>query len=366
MVRLLFVSSTTVGGSGRSQRELAARLVEAGHEVSFLVDDEGPHRWQRWWYEQLSDLAVRVGKRRGGRVVRALERWPGRRTGSLELDGLVHATSPVPQNALAQLLDDWHPDVLVGNSLERLSWRRVRATASERGVPTVLYVREEDSLDHVRRGEEPDAIVANAEALRRAVQQRGFECAVVPSLIDVDRTRTSSTCEVVLAVNPVESRGVATVWEVAAALPDIPFVVQESWPLHGAELRAVERQVQMLANVEFRRATPPGPELYADARLLMVPYRVDNRPRVIAEAQANGIPAVAADLPALREAVHDGGLLVELDDVRAWSTAIRSLYEDIPLYEQLASSAAEHSRRPELDPVRVVAAFEDILVAACR
>jgi glycosyltransferase involved in cell wall biosynthesis len=365
-VRLLFVSSTTVGGSGRSQRELAARLVESGHHVWFLVDDEAPHRWRRWWYEQLSDLAVRVGNRPGGRVVRSLERLPGRRTGKLVLEGFDHITSPVPQNALGQVLEEVRPDVVVGNSLVRLSWRRIRATASERGVPTVLYVREDDSLDHLRPGEEPDAVVANAEALRSSIRQRGFECSVVPSVIDVDRTRTSSTREVVLAVNPIESRGAATVWQVAAALPHIPFVVQESWPLQGTDLEAVERQVHALPNVAFRRAAPPAPELYADARLLMVPYRVDNRPRVIAEAQANGIPVVAADLPALREAVDSGGLLVDLNDIDGWIDAIRSLFEDSALYERLASAAAEHSRRPEIDPARVTSAFEDILVNVCR
>jgi glycosyltransferase involved in cell wall biosynthesis len=309
---------------------------------------------------------VRVENRPGERVVRALERFPGRRTGNLELESFVHVTSPVPQNALARMLDDFRPDVVVGNSLVRLSWRRTRAVAAERGLPTVLYVREDDSLDHLRPGEEPDAIVANAEALRSAIQQRGFECSVVPSVIDVERTQTSSTREVVLAVNPIESRGVATVWRVAAALPDIPFVVQESWPLHGADLQAVERQAEALPNVEFRRVTPSGPELYGDARLLMVPYRVDNRPRVIAEAQANALPVIAADLPALREAVHGGGLLVDLDDIEAWVAAIRSLYEDSNLYERLASAAAEHSRRPEIDPVHVVAAFEEVLEAVRR
>lgn len=334
--------------------------------MAFLVDDEAPHRWRRWWYEQFSDLATRIGNRPGGRVVQALERLPGRRTRNLELEGFRHVTSPVPQNALDFVLEDFRPDVLVGSSLVRLSWRRIRAAASERGVPTVLYVREDDSLDHLRPGEEPDAVVANAEALRSSIRQRGFECSVVPSVIDVDRTRTSSTREVVLAVNPIESRGAATVWQLAAALPHIPFVVQESWPLQGTDLEAVERHVQALPNVEFRRAAAPGPELYADARLLMVPYRVDNRPRVIAEAQANGIPIVAADLPALREAVDTGGLLVPLDDIDAWTEAIRSLFEDNSFYEHLALSAAKHSQRPEIDPARVAAAFEAILIDVCR
>jgi len=52
IMRLLFVSSTTVGGSGRSQRELATQLERLGHEVRFLVDAENPARVTRRLYEK--------------------------------------------------------------------------------------------------------------------------------------------------------------------------------------------------------------------------------------------------------------------------------------------------------------------------
>ena len=293
-MRLLFVSSTTVGGSGRSQRELAARLVEAGHEVTFLVDDEAPDRLRRWGYEQLSDLAVRVGNRPGGRLVRALERLPGRRTGRLELDGFVHATTPVPQNALERVLDEFRPDVVVGNSLVRLSWRRIRATCERRGIPTVLYVREITSLDHLLADEMPDAVVANARSLVSALEERG-----VFLLLRAVRHRPDPHAD------RLEPRGRArgephcvarhrSCLRCRRRLRDLPFVLQESWPLDSHDLRRIlaSRRLSFPTSSSVVRM-PPGPQLYGDARVLLVPHRIDNRPRVIAEAQANGIPVIA-------------------------------------------------------------------------
>lgn len=359
---LLFVSSTTVGGSGRSQRELAARLIDRGHQVTFLVDDEAAAWLQRWAYEQLSDLAVRVGNRAGGRVVRTLERLPGRRTGRLELDGFVHITTSVPQNALERVLDEFRPDVVVGNSLVRLSWRRIRATCQQRGIPTVLYVREISSFDHLLPDEMPDAVVANARSLVSAVEDRRVACSFVPSVVDLSVTSTDSSREVALVVNPIASHGIDLVWDLAERLPHVRFALQESWPLDQEDLSRLAKQVSALPNVELRRAQPPGPSLYADARLLLVPHRIDNRPRVVAEAQANAIPVIASSQPGLVEAVGDGGVTVDAGDTDRWCEAIRSLWTDADRYADLSKRARAHSQRPELDPDAIVAAFEQVLI----
>ncbi len=360
-MRLLFVSSTTVGGSGRSQRELAARLRARGHEVELLVDDDRPARVERWAYGHLSDLAARLRGRPGGRFADWLARRPGWRMGRLDLDGTHHRTSVAPENALARVLDTWMPDVVVANSLERLGWRTVHEVSRRRDVPTVLYIRETDSLHHLELGEVPDLLVANAESLQATLVAQGFSCAFVPSVIDVDVTRTESRRAVALAINPIPSRGSALVWTIAEGAPEIPVVAQESWPLEGRELADVLEHVASLPNLEFRRAAPPGPALYGDARVLLVPYLVDNRPRVIAEAQANGIPVIAADIPALREAIGAGGLTVPLDDPAAWVDALRAVWSDAERYDQLVRAAREHSVRPEIDPDAVAAAFEHLV-----
>ena len=252
-MRLLFVSSTTVGGSGRSQRELATQLELRGHEVRFVADDDMPARVNRFAYEKLSDLAVRTSHLPGSRITEWLERQPGRRSKPIEIDGRSHAVSPVPQNALAQQIEALDPDAVVGNSLERLAWRRIHRVCGQQGVPTVLYVRESDSLAHFAHGEVPDVLIANAQSLQTELRNSGYDCAFVPSVIDTSVTRTDSSRAVALAVNPIASRGADIIWRLAVAAPEVPIVVQESWPLTGNDLATIEHQVAKLPNVEFRR-----------------------------------------------------------------------------------------------------------------
>jgi glycosyltransferase involved in cell wall biosynthesis len=225
----------------------------------------------------------------------------------------------------------------------------------------VLYVRETDSLRHLEQGDVPDLLVANAESLRTALQDLGFVCEFIPSVIDTSTTLTESTRKVAFAINPIASRGVDVIWRLAEATPEISFVVQESWPLSPTDRADVEPRVARLPNVEFRRSAPPGPQLYGDARVLLVPYRVDNRPRVIPESQSNGIPVLAADVPALCEAIGDGGSVVPIDDIDAWVAELRSLWNDQERYGGLAAAALAHSRRPEIDPAAVAREFETLI-----
>ena len=316
---------------------------------------------RRWTYEQLSDLAARVRQLGMSRTADRLERWPGRRTDLRTLDGVAHITTPVPENAIADVIDCFEPDVVVGNSLVRLSWRGVLSACRARGVRSVLYIRETDSLGHIDGPDLPDVVVANARSLAQAVRDRGLPCEFIPSVVAVDTTRTTSTRRTALVINPIGSRGVDLITEIAQGVPDIPFVLQESWTLSGENLRKVKRIAASASNIEFRRSAPPGPALYGDARVVVVPYVVDNRPRVIAEAQANGIPVIAADRAALREATGPGGILVDPDGVHEWYAALNALWADDERYQALCDAALRHSERREIDPVDVTRRFERIL-----
>jgi glycosyltransferase involved in cell wall biosynthesis len=361
-VRVLFISEATGGGSPRSQRELASQLVLRGHAVRFVVADRRPARLARYAYERLSDASVRVegGPALSTAVARLRDKITNR-TVRTTIDGLPHWSSAVPQNLLPRAIRDFRPDVVVVNSVERWAWRRIQAVCRAAHVPTILYVREDDSLGHLDSGALPEVLVANAESLAGQLRAKGFECAFVPSVVDLSVTHTESSRRAALAINPIPSRGGDIIWEVAERLPDVPFVVQESWLLGQDVLRAVEGHILRLPNVELRRRMPAGPGIYADARVLLVPYRVDNRPRVILEAQSNGIPVIVGDTPALVEAVGEGGVVVRLDSIDDWVAALRRLWDDDETYQRLADAARRHSRRGDVDPGTLTDRFELLL-----
>lgn len=360
-MNLLFVSGTTGGGSGRSQRELAKQLMLLGAAVTFIVDDKRSARTARWVYGHMSDLSVRLDRRLPGPIVAKVRDSIGTIPRHRVIDGLQHATSPVPQNAAARFVVDHRPNAVVVNSVERWAWRRLHALCQAEGIPTILYIREEDSLEHLTTGAVPTILIANAESLAQRMRDRGFECAFIPSVVDTAVTRTRSTRKVALAINPIPSKGVDLIWTLADELPDIDFVVQESWPLAGAEESTVQAEVARRSNVVFRRRSAPGPDLYSDARALLVPYRMDSRPRVILEAQANGIPVIVGDVPALCEAIGAGGLSVALDAVPEWVAALRSLWDDGERYAALADSAFAHGNRTEVTPAAVARGFQKLV-----
>ena len=322
--RILFVSGTTIGGSGRSQRELASELAQRGLGSPFLVDD-GHGRVARWVYGHLSDLTGRLpvfawvrgatAPRTHGRPSAAPNghRWAAAPRGDAcrRTRWATYWLSSAPTLWSSTVSNVWRGGASSGPvrlmaCRQSSTFARTTACAISRPVPS------------------PTCSWPTPKSLQQAMVDRGHACAFVPSVIDISTTTTQSTREVCLTINPIESRGSSLVCDIAARLPGIRFALQESWPLDDAAIEAL-RPCTARPNVELGACAPPGPQLYRDAKLLLVPYRVNNRPRVIAEAQANGIPVVVADIPALVEAIGNGGAVVPLDDVDAWCSAILAL-----------------------------------------
>ncbi len=170
----------------------------------------------------------------------------------------------------------------------------------------------------------------------------------------------------ILLVNPIPLLGGDRLFPVAAARPDLRFAVQESGLLSSTEREAVHRWASGHANVEVRPFTSEPAAMFRDARLLLVPHRVDNRPRVVLEAQTNGIPVIASDYPGLVESVGPGGLIVaDTDDPAPWVEAVTTALEP-DTYSRLVAAASEHAQRDEVDPEVIVDRFEALVSELIR
>ena len=366
-MHIICVSSISGGGSGVSQRQLAQRLTERGHTVEILAATRSS-RWIRPWYDHQVDLSTRVRTSRLRPFLLALQRPVGRRIRSMPTDDYPTWVAAVPENGYRALARRQRPDVVVASSIERVSWRRLRTVLRIAGIPSVLYIREASGLGHLSVSHAPpDLLLANAQSHATKARELGFECEVVPSVVEFERAITDTAREVVLVVNPIALLGGDRVWPIARARPDIPFVLQESGLLNEDERSALHRLAAAHANVTIRSfSTEPGAML-RDTRVLMVPHRVDNRPRVILEAQANGIPVVASDYPGLVESVGAGGLIVaDADATDAWVSALASVWDDHEMYTDLVERARAHAARDEVSPEQIAARFEQLLFGLLR
>ncbi|MFC7489223.1 MULTISPECIES: glycosyltransferase [unclassified Knoellia] len=312
-------------------------------------------------YAKLSDLSVQMPEGAWRRIVVRLRDAVGRKTRFLEVDGLRHRAAPVLENALLGAIRDFAPDVVIVSSVDRWAWRRISDACNAQRIPTILYIREESSLKHLATGALPTRLVANTPSLAHRLRADGHRCDFIPSVVDLTRVSGETSRTTALAINPTFIKGADVIWRLAEMLPSIPFVLQEAWPLDPAERAKVAQRCDQLSNVEFRHAQPPGPDLYSDARVLLAPYRVDSRPRVVLEAQANGIPVLGSDLPALVEAIGLGGLTMPVANTGPWVDALQRLWDDDGYYASLVAAARLHGQRPEVSAPVVTDLIEALL-----
>jgi hypothetical protein len=369
-MKLLFISNDTRGGSSVSQRQLAHRLTERGHRVEIL--GATPHsRIVRPLYDQQVDLSVRLRDSRARPAVLAIQRRAGRRLRRRDTPDHPTWTCAVPENGFGTLRRRFEPDVVVAASIDRVSWRRIRAQLRAAGIPSVLYLREAAGQGHLTvSAAPPDLLLANAESLAAQARAAGYPCTVVPSIVELDRSRVESSRETVVLVNPIPLLGGDRVWAMAASRPDIAFVLRESNTTTPAERAAVTARLDAHPNVTVEPFTTNPADIYRRAKVLLVPHRVDNRPRVVLEAQANGIPVLASDHPGLVESVGPGGVFApDTDDPGPWLEALSELWDDPARYQRYVDIARAHAARPEVDPELILDRFESLvagLVAGVR
>jgi glycosyltransferase involved in cell wall biosynthesis len=356
--RVLFVSSTTSGGSGRSQRELIAALRARGLETMMLADNAVGSTITRFLHEQLWDASVRF---QNTPILHGSTSWlrsiPGRtpvRTGG---DVLL---SPAPENAFPDLAIDFRPDVVIGSSIARPSWRAIRETCADLGLPSVLYLREHAALGHLDANNKSHcAVLANSKTLLNGAASLGVRAEFVPSLVSIESAKTVSTRERIVLVNPRRAHGVDIIEDLAETFRTIEFVLQESWTLDAAERSHVDDILARHPNVTFRQRTTQPAEVFRDAAIVLAPHTMDNRPRTILEALSNGIPVIANDLPGLVESVGPGGIIASSPS--EWRAAVSSLWQDPTHYRTIENRARTYASRPEVQPESVVERFISIM-----
>lgn len=104
-----------------------------------------------------------------------------------------------------------------------------------------------------------------------------------------------------------------------------------------------EQQIEDLPNVEFMENTSDPREIYERTSILLVPSRYESFGRVAIEAGASGIPVIATPTPGLKEALGEGALFAEYEDMDAWESHLR-LLEDPFAYAHFSDYSWRRSR----------------------
>lgn len=104
-------------------------------------------------------------------------------------------------------------------------------------------------------------------------------------------------------------------------------------------------------------------QVYARTRLLLMPSLYESWGRAGCEALASGIPVLAHPTPGLCEALADGGIFLEREDLNGYEAVIRKLCSASEY--RLASKRAK-ARSAELDPTSDLATWCDAVEGLAR
>lgn len=268
-----------------------------------------------------------------------------------------------PSEAIADLIKHEAPDVVVAQCHGSV---KIAREFQKYDIPVVLYFHnvEFDELEGNPLSLKGGRFISNSGFTRDRYRQAfGIDSVVIPPIIDRSAYEVSSTEDFVTFINPVAKKGLPIVLEIARALPDIPFLIVESWTLTDTQLADLSAHLKYLPNVTFRRRTDDMRDIYSQTKILLAPSLWEEAwGRVVSEAHCSGIPVIGSCRGGLPEAIGPGGMILDPSaPIPVWAKAVSDLWSDNQLYRQTAAAAKRYSERPELNASQQSALLLSIL-----
>ncbi len=318
-----------------SRLPLVARMREAGWRVLLITADDAHARQVEALGATLESAEFDRGGLSPWRDFRTLARLT--RLFSRHRPDLVHFfhSKPIMLGSLAiAAIPGWRPKVvstITGLGYAYLAggidWLAASAgyCALTRRSDAVIFQNRDDRDVFVARG----WIGAEKAVL---IESSGVDTAKFAPRPQAGTGRT-----VVMVSRLLRQKGVQEYLDAARAVavrhPDVEFQLAgeiEAGHADGIPEEEVQRGARD-AGVRFLGYMKDVPGLFASARMLVFPsYYREGLPRIVIEAGACGVPAVAADVPGSRDAIEHGvtGLLVPPRDHGSLVDAICALLED--------------------------------------
>lgn len=244
-----------------------------------------------------------------------------------------------PEFLLPKVASDWCAEAILVQTGTSLLPMVVRSLST--GLPTAVYLHNVET--HQLAGALiPDPTLryfANSDfTAERWRALSNIDCCVIPPIVDPVHYLADSTGERVLFVNPTPIKGVEIMFALAAACPELPFLVYESWSLSPAWREYCRARAHSLGNIHWNPATSDMREAYSQAKVLLMPsIWEESFGRTVIEAQINGLPVLASNRGALPALVANGGMTVDPHaSIAEWAQALREIYAKAPEYGRQA------------------------------
>lgn len=267
-------------------------------------------------------------------------------------------------HTLGPVIDAYKPD-LVWAQMEGA--QRILEIARGRGARGLYFVHDAE-FDPAELRAVVDlgcTLVASSHFLAgKALAATGQRAHVVHPPMNLFFDTQADAQGFVTLINAHKVKGLDIFLEVARRLPQVRFLLQESWKLNDEAMAVLRGRLADLPNVTFQHRVSDMRQVYRQTRLLLAPSVWEEGFGMVAvEAQSCGIPVMASVRGGLPESVGDGGLLIrDYRNAEAWVAAVRSVLESPDRYAGLSAKAQAHARSADFSPPELARRF----LAACR
>ncbi|AOS79401.1 MULTISPECIES: glycosyltransferase [Hydrogenophaga] len=308
-MRVLFVSSDP------HLPQITGGLQTTTHDLCLAIRDMG------------AEAAVLCGQ-----ALDPKDAGAGSATTSDERLGYLVMRSPRPAQDLAMAAAAWAADAIVVQSGSGLATMVLASLDTGRATALYLHNVEISQLGGNLAPDPSFLFLANSSFTAQRWQALyGIHCEVIAPIVQGQSYLADSTGDKVLFVNPHPMKGVERLFELAAACPELPFLVMESWNVAPQWRTHCLQRANRLGNVEWRSPSTNMRKVYGQSRVLLMPsVWEESFGRTVVEAQLNGLPVLASQRGALPDLVGAGGATLSPDaPLHEWAAALRRLYDPL-------------------------------------
>jgi glycosyltransferase involved in cell wall biosynthesis len=150
--------------------------------------------------------------------------------------------------------------------------------------------------------------------------------------------------------------------------PDVEFLVA-GWVEHDDPDRVDPKRLADMKEIRFLGEIPSAAEVLRDCDIVCLPTLYgEGIPRILIEAAANGLPAIASDIAGCREIVVDGvtGTILPVGNdapmLLSLNQAILAYLENPALAKQQGAAALKHFQEGKFEEKAVMRQFMDLLL----
>lgn len=247
---------------------------------------------------------------------------------------------------LERLIKNFRPNLIL---TQLNSSKMVLKIANIYKIPALLFIHDvhPDSLIRIREVNKYDnsSVVFVSEFTQKYFEKYLKRPCFVsyPPLKIKDYLVKKNSRQFITMINPIKSKGGKTFEKIVKNLTWCSFLAVRHWrdPLEdGINLKPY-------SNVKIMDRQDDMKKVYSQTNILLLPSTCqEGCPRVVIEAELNGIPVIASDRGGVREAVGKGGILIkEFGNIKKWVKAIEKLMREKDYYQKLSRGAQRHARK---------------------